>query len=320
MSGCTESGKPLISIVMAVYHPRVDWLIEQLDSLNTQTYPNLELIICDDGPDAPVEERVFARHITAFPWRLVRNEQNCGSNRTFERLTELAGGEYIAYCDQDDIWLSQKLNCLYERIQETQALLVCSDVSLMDAESKVFAQGIASARPRHIFHEGLDTAVGLIYRNFAIGCTMLVVAAMARMAVPFAAYMVHDHYLAFFCAMHGEIAVCPGYLVQYRLHKGNQTGILAHISNKVEYEQQHLEPFYLRVIELQMRFVLPELEVAAAWALARKENAARMPKGARKLWRLRHINYATTLFEIVGLRLPRPLFALALQVIQSGKI
>ena len=39
MSGCTETGKPLIAILMAVYEPRMDWLEEQLDSLERQTYP-----------------------------------------------------------------------------------------------------------------------------------------------------------------------------------------------------------------------------------------------------------------------------------------
>ena len=40
--------KPLISILMAVYEPRIDWLREQLVSLNEQTYPNLRLYIRDD--------------------------------------------------------------------------------------------------------------------------------------------------------------------------------------------------------------------------------------------------------------------------------
>ena len=35
--------KPLISILMAVYEPRMDWLRQQLVSLNEQTYPNLRL-------------------------------------------------------------------------------------------------------------------------------------------------------------------------------------------------------------------------------------------------------------------------------------
>ena len=87
--------EPLVSILMAVYHPRRDWLIEQLDSLNSQTYPNMELVVCDDGPDAPVDESVFKEHITSFPWRMIRNEVNLGSNRSFEKLTVLAEGDFF---------------------------------------------------------------------------------------------------------------------------------------------------------------------------------------------------------------------------------
>ena len=40
-----ETGKPLISILMAVYEPRMDWLREQLESLEAQIYPNLRLYV-----------------------------------------------------------------------------------------------------------------------------------------------------------------------------------------------------------------------------------------------------------------------------------
>ena len=49
--------KPLISILMAVYEPRMDWLREQLLSLEAQDYPNLRLYIRDDAsPTAAVED------------------------------------------------------------------------------------------------------------------------------------------------------------------------------------------------------------------------------------------------------------------------
>ena len=49
--------KPRISILMAVYEPRIDWLREQLVSLNEQTYPNLRLYIRDDcSPTVPYEQ------------------------------------------------------------------------------------------------------------------------------------------------------------------------------------------------------------------------------------------------------------------------
>ena len=54
MNGCMETDKPLISIVMAVYEPNLQWFREQLDSLEAQTYPNLELLVIDDcSPTVP---------------------------------------------------------------------------------------------------------------------------------------------------------------------------------------------------------------------------------------------------------------------------
>lgn len=312
--------KPLISIVMAVYHPRMDWLIEQLDSLNAQTYPNLELIVCDDGPDKPVEERIFQEHVTAFPWMLVRNERNMGSNKTFERLTTLANGAYIAYCDQDDVWMPRKLELLEALLAQTGADLICSDVIPIDAQGMDLADSITAVRPRHLFREGTGLAPHLIYRNFVIGCTMLIRRETARAALPFVRTMVHDHYLAFFCALQGTIAVCPGHLVRYRIHGGNQTGVLTRIETPQEYRERHLVPFCARIDDLQARFSLPELDGAARWAEARQKNAARQKGGMRELWKLRHVNRTTTLFELIALRLPRLLFRWLLRQIQIGRL
>ena len=54
MNECMGIDKPLISIVMAVYEPNMQWLKELLLSLESQTYPNLELILRDDcSPHVP---------------------------------------------------------------------------------------------------------------------------------------------------------------------------------------------------------------------------------------------------------------------------
>lgn len=118
-----------IAILMAIYEPRMDWLKEQLDSLNAQTYSNIRLYVCDDcSPTVPFEEikTLLKESITAFPYELERNAENLGSNKTFEKLTCEAEGDYFAYCDQDDIWLPEKLEILHETIQRQEAELACS--------------------------------------------------------------------------------------------------------------------------------------------------------------------------------------------------
>ena len=311
----------MIAILMAVYEPRLDWLTEQLLSLNAQTYPRLRLYVRDDCSPAVSFEAVrtiVEQTITAFPFTIARNERNLGSTGTFQRLTVEAEGDYFAYCDQDDIWLPEKL-----RVSEAQigsAGLICGDVIPVDAEGRRLADSITKLRPRIIFQEGAGLGGSLIYRNFVIGCTMLIRSAIAKAAVPFAQSMVHDHYLAWFCAQENEIAVAKQPLLYYRLHAGNQTGVLTNIESKQDYLRFHLGEFLSRISDLSERSVGEELNQAAAWAQARCDNAAKKRGAVRRLWAMRRLDTATSLFEIMGLRLPEPLFRWAIGRIRSGKL
>lgn len=318
-----ETNKPLISILLAVYDPNLLWLREQLVSLDRQTYPNLRLYVRDDAsPTVPFEEieACVRECVTRFPVIINRNEENVGSNLTFQRLTMEAEGRYFAYCDQDDSWLPEKLSVLEEAITRHHALLVCSDVQVMDGLGEKTADSITRLRPRHRFCSGEDLAGQLLYRNFVIGCTMLISASTAKEACPFVKYMVHDHYLALFASMHGRIYSVPEPLVRYRIHGNNQTGVLHGITTKEDYAQKHLGLFIARIRELSARFSFPELSLAQQWAAAREENWKGRARGSYRLWKLRRVNPSTSYFELIGRRLPPCLFQRAVKRIQRGKI
>lgn len=321
MSGCMETDKPLISILMAVYEPRMDWLREQLESLNAQTYPNLTLCIRDDcSPTVPFEDiRMLVEEcITEFPFIISRNETNLGSNQTFEGLTKESEGSLFAYCDQDDVWMPDKLETLQREMERTGALLVCSDVLVIDGNGQVLANSITKLRKRHVFHSGGGLAAGLLYRNFVIGCTMLVRAGTAREALPFLSNMVHDHYLALYCACQGEIQSVWKPLVRYRIHGGNQTAVLSGVKTKKDYFTVRIQTFYRRMAEVRKRFPFLEMGNALEWAGARIAYYQKRPGAGRWLWRLRKQNLTTTLFELIMLRMPECVFFLALNVIKKG--
>ena len=318
-----ETDKPLISILMAVYEPNLKWLREQLISLNEQTYSNLVLYIRDDYSLTVSFDEIQScvqDCISAFPVILQRNEKNLGSNLTFERLTQEAEGKYFAYCDQDDIWLPEKLEILEKEISNHIALLACSDVIVIDANGEKTADSISEIRPRHLFCSGENLAGTLLYHNFVIGCTMLINAKIAKEACPFAKNMVHDHYLALYTAMKGEIYSHSMPLIKYRIHGGNQTGILSGIKTKNDYIDKHIGVFASRIEELSARFSFQELNTAKDWVKRRKENVSGSLIGAYRLWCLREVNLTTSIFEIIGLRLPNNLFSLALWFIKRGRI
>ena len=323
MKKCMETDKPLISILMAVYEPNIKWLREQLISLNEQTYPNLRLYIRDDcSPTVSFEEiqSCIKDCISAFPVIIQRNDKNLGSNLTFEKLTKEGEGDYFAYCDQDDVWLPEKLEILIKEIKIHNAALVCSDVFVMNGQGKKIANSIQDIRPRHIFYSGKNLVGTLLYRNFVIGCTMLIPANIAKEACPFVKSMVHDHYLALYAGINGNIYSYSMPLIRYRIHGGNQTGVLSNITTKEDYAKKHMGAFFKRIDELSQRFSFEELTLAKEWAKARKDNYEGKPLGIYHLWKLRNVNKATSLFELVGLRMPNFLFVWLIRLIQKGKI
>lgn len=90
-----------VSVIMGIYNC-ASTLGEAIRSIQTQTYANWELILCDDGSTdntwsvadafAAEDERII----------LLKNERNLGLNKTLNRCLSAATGEYIARMDGDD--------------------------------------------------------------------------------------------------------------------------------------------------------------------------------------------------------------------------
>ena len=315
--------KPSIVILLAVYEPHMDWLAEQLASLEAQTYPNLRLYIRDDcSPTVPFEEikALVREHIRSFPYEMHRNEKNLGSNGTFELLTAEAEGDYFAYCDQDDIWMPEKLTVLQEVIETQHAELVCSDMFIIDGKGKQTADSITEIRRHHKFRSGEGLAKDLLISNFVTGCTMLIRAETAKRAAPFCPYMVHDHYLALYTATRGKIVSLKDKLICYRVHGENQTGLLAGVQDKTSYGKVRIEGMLDRLFWLQEHHPgLPGLDEAIVWARARKTNWARQG-GKRIVWKYRRFSMLPSLFEVFAGWMPERAFWLLLQTAKRNLI
>ncbi len=300
---------------MAVYEPRMDWLEEQLKSLEEQSYPNLRLYIRDDcSPTAPFEatQALVKKHIRSFPYEIRRNEKNLGSNGTFALLTAEAEGEYFAYCDQDDIWLPEKLAVLQETIEAQRAELVCSDMVIIDGNGRQTADSITKVRRHHVFRSGEGLARELLISNFVTGCTMLLRAETAKAAMPFCPYMVHDHYLALYAATKGKIISLPDKLIRYRIHGGNQTGLLAGVQDKASYGKVRIDAMFDRLLWLRENLPdLPELDEAVSWAGARRDNWSHRG-GKRAVWKYRRFSPLPSVFEVLAGWVPEPVFQLLL--------
>ena len=302
---------------MAVYDPNLNWLRDQLKSLNDQNYPHLRLYIVDDcSPTVSFDDikNVVSKCITRINFSITKNESNLGSNKTFEALTDIAEGEFFAYCDQDDIWIPEKLSILYDKIINTEALLVSSDMSVIDADGRITAKSIKQVRRHQEVYSGYNLLPRLLVSKCVAGCTMLIRSSIARSAVPFCPYMVHDQYLALFCSNKGLIITLKEQLIYYRIHNNNQTHVLAGVTDKRSYYEKRILLSKQKFTWLKDNFICDGcnqiyLLKSMQWANARefwyhKKNI----KNFYQLWVLRDIKFSETMFELVSLLLPNFLF------------
>ncbi|TCJ13106.1 glycosyltransferase family 2 protein [Flaviaesturariibacter flavus] len=207
--------QPLISVVMCTYNGAA-YLREQLDSLVAQTYANLEFVVCDDRSTDDTRA-ILEEYARDRRFRLFFNEENLGYSKNFARATALARGEYIAFCDQDDIWMHDKIEKLYRGINGHS--LVYSDSLLVNAQGESLGKKLSDLRNLVSFS---DTRSFALY-NMVSGHTMLIERAVLEAGLPIPENAYHDWWFAIIAAGRKGGVYLNEVLAHYRQHDRNVT-------------------------------------------------------------------------------------------------
>jgi len=212
---------------------------EQLASIAAQTRPPDELVVCDDcSTDATIEcIREFAR-TAPFPVRVFENEKNIGSTKNFERALELCEGDFIAFADQDDVWLPEKLRKLEEIMAKESTALAFTDGDVVDESLRPLGQRVWQTirfgeEEQRLFREGRAFAV-LLDHNVVTGAAMALKAEFKKLILPFpddlthdGIPVIHDWWTALLIAAVGDVVFVPEPLFKYRQHAGQQMGVMS---------------------------------------------------------------------------------------------
>jgi glycosyltransferase involved in cell wall biosynthesis len=107
---------PLVSIICLSYNHE-DYVVEALNSVINQTYPNIELLIADDcsgDTSVSVIQNWLKNHPNIY---FLANEKNLGNTKTFNQLAQKATGDYIIDLAADDVLFP---NCVEKQIETFQ--------------------------------------------------------------------------------------------------------------------------------------------------------------------------------------------------------
>lgn len=313
-----------ITVVMAIYKPNVKWLIEELNSIYNQTYRNFQVLVWDDCPQDSTDYNVlFKSHLKEIPFKIYKGKDNLGSNGAFQNLTKLTDTRYIVYCDQDDIWMPDKLEILQNLLNENDKnTLAFSDMMVINGDSKLVADRITKVRPRQVFYPGKDALLHLLAKNFVTGCTMMMKSDIAKAAIPFPPSVFHDWWLAICAASKGEIVMADKPLMKYRIYGGNQSSVMKGITDKQSYYRKRILA-QMELVDMVKKSLGANDTVAMvnSWVNSRA-NYFQNPnlKDLKTMLQLRKYYKSQILFEVLLPFMPLFMFNAIIGKLQKGKL
>lgn len=219
-----------ISIALCTYNGE-RYLPEQLQSYLQQTRLPDELVACDDGSTDNTVALLDAFAQTApFEVRVIRNPENLGYAKNFEKALTLCTGDFIALSDQDDVWLPEKLAWSAEVLENNPRIaLVFGDAHVVDSQLDPLGytlwQALDFTKPqRAAFANGGAFDLQLV-RNHVTGATSMVRAEHLPHVMPFPKDWVHDDWMATIMSSYAQITLVDQPTMLYRQHANNQLGI-----------------------------------------------------------------------------------------------
>lgn len=220
-------------ILMATYNGE-QFVDQQIESIVKQTNPDWTMLISDDGSTDTTRKHIERWVCEDRRIQLIeKSGPGLGPLRNFSCLMDSAlhrEEPYVAFCDQDDVWLPDKLERQLDEIQRLESalgrdcpILIHTDLEIVDESLVIIHPSIISFQM--INHPSDTSPSMLISQNHVVGCSMLINRALLHLAcpVPEMAYM-HDWWLALCASTVGFRSYLPSSLVRYRQHADNQVG------------------------------------------------------------------------------------------------
>ncbi|MFI3218947.1 MAG: glycosyltransferase family 2 protein [Methylococcales bacterium] len=210
-----------VTVLLSTYNGS-QFLKQQLDSLYEQTYPNIKILVRDDGSTDTSRNILAAEQLKGAIEQLDAHN-NMGATRSFFTLLHHAAQTktaYVAFCDQDDIWQAGKIERAVSVLSSVsdRPVLYCCRLDIVDERLKSLE---LSAKPRKI---GFGNA---LVENIAVGCTIVLnrkaIDLLCQQPLPNHVYA-HDWWCYLVIACFGDVIFDDHVLIQYRQHSNNVVG------------------------------------------------------------------------------------------------
>ena len=212
----------MISIALAAYNGE-KYIKEQLDSILNQTIQDFEVLVCDDCSTDTTWAILQEYKKKDIRIHLHRNEVNLGFKKTFEKAITLCQGEFVALCDQDDVWTTDHLKVLVDNIGNNS--IACGNAELVNEQGVSWGLNLTEMSRLEVFPQNeIERAYRLLYfGNPYQGASMLIRKQFLEYALPIPDANYHDAWFAILACFSGGLQYVDLVITRYRQHNSNVT-------------------------------------------------------------------------------------------------
>lgn len=220
----------MVAILLAVYNGE-KYLKEQIESILSQTFTDFKIIIRDDGSkDSSVS--IIQDYCNKYPQKIfaLNGKPTGGAAKNFAALLDHCDEDYIMFCDQDDVWLPDKIEKTLAAMKAAEnggktPVLVHTDLMVVDQNLTVISQSFFNFQQ---LKQNNVTLPRLLVQNYVTGCTIMINRALRQKCgnIPDECIM-HDWWLALIASLFGKVICINEATMLYRQHDDNQVGAKA---------------------------------------------------------------------------------------------
>ena len=220
----------MLAILLSAYNGE-QFIADQIDSLLQQTVQDFHIYISDDcSTDSTYE--IIQSYCDRYPEKITatRNAHNSGGARhNAIRLMIERRADYLMLCDQDDVWLPDKIALTLAKLKDMESaygidtpLMVHTDLEVVDEQLQTIQTSFWAAMNSNSRKNKLHN---LIIQNIITGCTVMYNRALANLICEEPEFMImHDWWLGLVATTFGHIEPLYDRTIKYRQHAHNDIG------------------------------------------------------------------------------------------------
>lgn len=218
----------MIDILLPVYNGE-KYLAKQIDSILSQSYTDWHLMIRDDfSIDKSLS--IISDYTKKYPHKIERigdENRNLGVNKSFECLLRHSKSDYVMLCEQDDIWLPEKVFIEMREMEMLEKsignipILICSDVKCINENDDIISESFFRSQK---FCNVIGDVTKMAALNIVQGNTCLMNKQCLKHILPIPDEGVYDSWIGINICHYGKVIYIHQPLVLYRQHLLNVVG------------------------------------------------------------------------------------------------